>query len=118
MTTAELIVIDLSVAAATSAFWATAGVALASRTQPSRLRARFALACIVVAAAGLIAQIELAMALGENGWWFAQEKLVFSLPVTALATMLAVAVVTPSVLAAATARSTVPTSRPGTPGSR
>ena len=106
MTTAELIVIDLSVAAATSAFWATAGVALASRTQPSRLRARFALACIVVAAAGLIAQIELAMALGENGWWFAQEKLVFSLPVTALATMLAVAVVTPSVLAAATARST------------
>jgi FtsP/CotA-like multicopper oxidase with cupredoxin domain len=99
--TAQLIVVDLSVAAATSIFWASATVALSGRSAPSRGRARLALAGVALGALGLIGQIELTMALGENGWWFAQEKLVFSLPLTALATVLAVAVTTPPVLTVA-----------------
>ena len=101
MNTTQLIVVDLSVAAATSIFWASATVALSGRSAPSRWRARLALTGVALGALGLIGQIELTMALGENGWWFAQEKLVFSLPLTALATVLAVAVTSPPVLTVA-----------------
>jgi hypothetical protein len=108
VTTAQLEIGDLGVAAGTVGLWLTASLLLSGREQPSPGRARVVLGCIVLAVAGLIAQIELIMALGESGWWFAQEKLVFCLPIEAITTVLAVAVATPSVLAAATSRAADP----------
>jgi FtsP/CotA-like multicopper oxidase with cupredoxin domain len=108
VTTAQLILVDLGVTVFTSALWVAASLLLAGRKQPSAGRARAALGCITLAVAGLIVQIELSMTLGENGWWFAQEKLVFCLPIGAATTVLAVAVAAPSVLAAATSVTTAP----------
>jgi hypothetical protein len=108
VTTAQLEIGDLGVATGTVGLWLAASLLLSGREQPSPGRARVALGCISLAVAGLIAQIELIMALGERGWWFAQEKLVFCLPIEAITTVLAVAVATPSVLAATTSRTTAP----------
>jgi hypothetical protein len=102
VTTAQLIVVDLGVVTCTMGLWLTASLLLAGRRPLSRRRARLALVCIALATSGFIAQVELAMALGETGWRFAQEKLVFCLPTGAVTTVLAIAIATPSVLAAAT----------------
>lgn len=104
MTTAQLIVVDLGIAACTGCLWLTASLLLSGRRHPlSHSRARLALLCMALAAAQFIAQIEFAMVLGETGWRFAQEKLVFCLPTGAVTTVLAVAIATPAVVAAATA---------------
>lgn len=91
MNTAALLAADLAAAIITAAAWLGAGfLAVEQREAAHRLRARLTLGAI---AAGLLAMAGLwwiALSLANHGWWFAQEKLSFALPVLSFHALLAV----------------------------
>ncbi|GAA4674747.1 multicopper oxidase family protein [Phytohabitans rumicis] len=89
MTTAQLIALDLLVTLLAAAAWLGAGVAAAAR------RARLALALLAAAVVVTLARIGTAVALATGGWWFAQDKLVLTVPLLAAAGLLAAAIAGP-----------------------
>ncbi|MFC5931379.1 multicopper oxidase family protein [Cryobacterium melibiosiphilum] len=116
MTTTQLIALDLVTATATVACWLAAGV-LAAGTLASgaptdaaadaarRRRARHALALIASGILALLAQAAVVVLLSTRGWWFVQEKVVFALPVTLVATVAAALLAGPALVRIARGRS-------------
>ena len=92
MSTAQLIAVDLLVTLLAAATWLGAGVAAAVR------RARVALALLVAAVAVTLIRVGTAAALAADGWWFAQEKITFTLPLLGAAGLVAVTVAGPRLL--------------------
>jgi len=92
MSTAQLIAVDLLVTLLAAATWLGAGVAAGLR------RARVALALLVAAVAVTLARVGTAAALAVDGWWFAQEKVTFTLPLLGAAALVAVTVAGPRLL--------------------
>jgi FtsP/CotA-like multicopper oxidase with cupredoxin domain len=92
MSTAQLIAVDLLVTLLAAAAWLGAGVAAAVH------RARVALGLLAAAVAVTLARAGTAVALAADGWWFAQEKVTFTLPLLGAAGLGAVAVAGPRLL--------------------
>jgi FtsP/CotA-like multicopper oxidase with cupredoxin domain len=92
MSTAQLIAVDLLVTLLAAAAWVGAGATAAAG------RARAALTLLAAAVAVTLARVGTAVALAADGWWFAQEKLTFTLPLLGAAGLVAVAVAGPRLL--------------------
>jgi FtsP/CotA-like multicopper oxidase with cupredoxin domain len=87
MTTATLLEVDLGVCAVTALAALGGGVLALSG------RSRWAVVASLVAAAGLIAWIVTVVVLAGRGWWFVQDRVMLSLPLTTVA-MVAGAIIT------------------------
>lgn len=99
MSTTALLAIDLALTIVGAGSW-LAAVSFAAGPVTSR-QARLALLCSGVGTLALVARVPLVLALAGSGWWFVQEKLVFSLPVQAIATAVALVLAVPALLQAA-----------------
>lgn len=109
MTGFQLLAIDLAVAVVTSGSWlaasAIAGRLLSGPSSPRR--ARLVLGLAIAGVLGVAGQAVLGVRLATHDWSFAQEKLLFALPLAAVAALLAVAVAGPPLVAAARGRRSV-----------
>lgn len=89
MNTAFLYSADLALSIVAASLW----LACAALTPalPSITQARRSLLLMLCAAAATLVQVLIVLALSPSGWWFVQDKVVFALPLTLVATALAVA---------------------------
>ncbi|MET9068201.1 multicopper oxidase family protein [Streptosporangium sandarakinum] len=95
MSVGTLITFDLLVAVLIAATWLGAGAAAAAR------RSGIALALFVAAAVLSVARAATAAVLAGAGWWFVQEKVTLTLPLLAVAGVVAAAVAGPRLVRAA-----------------
>ncbi|GGP79931.1 multicopper oxidase family protein [Streptosporangium pseudovulgare] len=95
MSVGTLITFDLLVAVLTAATWLGAGAAAAAR------RSGIALALFVAAAVLSVARAATAAVLAGAGWWFVQEKITLTIPLLAVAAVVAATVAGPHLVRAA-----------------
>ncbi|TQM28854.1 multicopper oxidase family protein [Nocardia bhagyanarayanae] len=96
MTTATWINLDHAVALLSVVAWFAAGVTMSVR------RARLALALLAVALLVTALRVASVTMLAGRGWWFVQEKVLFGLPMLAVAGLVAAVIAGPRLLAQAT----------------
>ncbi|MFC0681168.1 multicopper oxidase family protein [Lysobacter korlensis] len=88
MTSSQLLALELGAAVVGAGSWV--GAAVLAALAPSRRSARFAVALVGVGVVALLAQAGLSGVLVSRHWAFAQERLLFALPLAALGAAIAV----------------------------